>query len=146
LTEVAGYELGRLLGQGSFGQIYEATRAHKRDALKLIREEAVRQGFDERRFEREVRALQKAAGPHVVELIDARDTVVGNGSRYFVALEYLEGHDLPQAFLASNNSLDESTLKEIIIQIISGLETIHQQNIVHRDLKPVNVFLTQSRT
>ncbi len=66
MAEVAGYQIGRLLGQGAFGQTYEATKDGQRAALKLIREEAVQRGFDGRRFQREVRALQKAVGPNIV--------------------------------------------------------------------------------
>jgi serine/threonine-protein kinase len=141
---VAGYSLGPLLGQGRFGQTYEATKDGRRVALKLIREEAVQQGFDQERFGREVRALQNAAGPNVVQFIEAGNTIVGNENRYFVVLEYLEGHDLARAFSAAGNNFDESTLKSILTQVVSGLEIIHERNIVHRDLKPANVFLTKS--
>ena len=71
LASIGGYEIGRLLGHDAFGETHEATKAGQRVALKLIREEAMQQGFDLRRFQREVRALQKAVGPNVVQFIDA---------------------------------------------------------------------------
>jgi len=40
-------------------------------ALKVIKEEAIQQGFSIKRFQREVRALQKAVGSNVVKFIDA---------------------------------------------------------------------------
>lgn len=144
MTTIGGYQLGNLLGHGAFGETYEATKAGARVALKLIKEEAMQQGFDLRRFQREVRALQKAVGPHVVRFIDAGVGQLGNETRYFVALEYLEGQDLARAFRAANNSFTEPDLKRILTQIIAGLETVHTPNIVHRDLKPANVFITQS--
>jgi serine/threonine protein kinase len=141
---IGGYDIGKLLGHGAFGETHEATKAGQRVALKLIKEEAMQQGFDVRRFQREVRALQKAVGPHVVQFIDAGVGQLGNETRYFVALEYLDGQDLARAFTASGNSFDEADLRRILTQIVNGLETVHGQNIVHRDLKPANVFLTQS--
>ncbi len=144
MSIIGGYQLGKLLGHGAFGETYEATKGGQRVALKLIKEEAMQQGFDLRRFQREVRALQKAVGPHVVRFIDSGVGQMGNETRYFVALEYLEGEDLAHAFRTSNNSFAEPDLKRILTQIISGLETVHKSNIVHRDLKPANVFLTQS--
>jgi serine/threonine protein kinase len=36
-----GYQLGKLLGQGTFGQTYEAIKNGQRVAIKLIREEAI---------------------------------------------------------------------------------------------------------
>lgn len=144
MAAIGGYEIGRLLGHGAFGETHEATKAGQRIALKLIKEEAMQQGFDLRRFQREVRALQKAVGPNVVQFIDAGVGQLGNETRYFVALEYLEGQDLAHAFTASGNNFAEADLKRILTQILSGLTTVHDQNIVHRDLKPANVFLTRS--
>jgi serine/threonine protein kinase len=60
MTLIAGYKIGTLLGHGAFGETYEAVKAGQRVALKLIKEEAIQQGYDVRRFQREVRALQKA--------------------------------------------------------------------------------------
>ena len=71
MNEIAGYKLGKLLGQGAFGETYEATKEGETVALKIIKEEAFQHGFDLKRFGREVRALQKATGPHVVKFIDA---------------------------------------------------------------------------
>jgi serine/threonine-protein kinase len=143
MPEINGYQLGRLLGQGTFGETYEATKGDQRFALKLIREEAVLQGWDGRRFEREVRALQKATGPNVVKFIEAGEAQLGNEARLFVVLEYLEGQDLSKYFRAAKNQLAEETIKDILVQIVAGLRTIHSHNIIHRDLKPANVFVTK---
>jgi Serine/threonine protein kinase len=59
-------------------------------------------------------------------------------------MEFLEGSNLKDCFAKSNLTFDEPTLKNILIQVISGLETVHTQNIIHRDLKPANVFVTDS--
>ena len=142
MDKIAGYRRGRLLGEGAFGQTYEATKGGQRVALKLIRPEAVQQGFDPRRFEREVRALQKVVGPNIVRLIDAGAAALGNETRYYIALEYLEGRDLAHAFDDASKVFEESQLRDWLTQIATGLEAIHQQNIVHRDLKPANVFVT----
>lgn len=144
MREINGYQLGRLLGQGTFGETYEATKAGQQFALKLIREEAVLQGWDAKRFEREVRALQKAVGPNVVKFIEAGEAAIGNETRLFVVLEYLDGQDLAKYFRSANNKLDEAALKNILIQIVTGLKTIHSQNIIHRDLKPANAFVTNT--
>jgi serine/threonine-protein kinase len=141
---IGGYDIGRLLGHGAYGETHEATKAGERVALKLIKEDAMQQGYDVRRFQREVRALQKAVGPHVVRFIDAGVGQIGNETRYFVALEYLEGQDLAHAFRAAGNAFAEAELKRVLSQILYGLKTVHAQNIVHRDLKPANVFLTRS--
>jgi serine/threonine protein kinase len=53
MSTIGGYQLGPLLGHGAFGETYEATKDGQRVALKLIKEEAMQQGFDLRRFQRE---------------------------------------------------------------------------------------------
>lgn len=146
MSEIAGYQLGRLLGQGAYGETYKAEKNGELVALKLIKEEAIQQGFDLRRFQREVRALQKVVGPNVVRLLDSGIGQSGNENRYYIALEYLEGRDLAKAFRALNFQLDEEIFKSILIQILDGLETVHEQHIVHRDLKPANVFLMDDST
>ncbi|MBN1964817.1 MAG: serine/threonine protein kinase [Anaerolineae bacterium] len=116
MATIAGYRLGSLLGQGAYGETYEATKDGQRVKLKPIREEAAQQGFDLRRFQREV--------------------------RYFVVMEHLEGRDLAHAFQAARKKFDEPDLQRILAQIVAGLQVIHDQNIVHRGLKPGNVSLT----
>lgn len=143
MASIADYQLGRLLGQGTYGETYMATRNGKRVALKMIREEAVQQGFDVRRFQREVRSLQKAAGPNVVQFLEAGRAKLGRETRFYVAMEYLEGQNLADTFKSAGGAFDEARLKHILVQIVAGLKTIHDQSIVHRDLKPANVFVTQ---
>lgn len=130
MPEIAGFQLGKLLGQGAFGETYEAIKNGERVALKLIKEEAMQQGFDLRRFQREVRALQKATGPNVVRLLDSGVGQLGNETRYYVALEYLEGQDLAKAFRTSGFQFGETDLKNILVQILDGLKTVHDQNRV----------------
>lgn len=143
MPTIAGYQIGRLLGRGTFGETYIANKGGQTVALKLIRAVAMQRGYDVRRFQREVRSLQRVVGPHVVKLLDAGVGQLGNETRYFLALEYLEGQDLERAFENSRNRFEESELKSYLVQVLLGLKTIHGHNIVHRDLKPANIFLTQ---
>ena len=144
MIKFAGFQLGKLLGKGAFGETYAATKGGKLYAIKILKEDAIQQGFDEKRFQREIRALQKAAGENVVKFLDAGYSLLGSEERFFVVLEYLEGQDLHKQCEKCNFNFEEKELKDIIIQIINGLEKVHIQNIIHRDLKPANVFLTKS--
>lgn len=142
MLEIAGYKIGRLLGKGAFGETYEATKDGVKVALKLIKEEAIQRDVDVKRFNHEVKAIQKAVGINVVKFFDSGVGNLGNEIRYYIALEYLEGKNLAEAFKDSNYNFSEKTLKSILLQIIDGLETVHNQNLIHRDLKPANIFLT----
>lgn len=146
MLEIAGYKIGRLLGKGAFGETYEATKDGARVALKLIKEEAIQRDVDVKRFNHEVRAIQKAIGRNVVKFLDSGVGNLGNEIRYFIALEYLEGKNLAETFKDVNYNFDEKTLKSILLQVIDGLEIVHNQNLIHRDLKPANIFLTNDGT
>ena len=142
MIEINGYEIGRLLGTGAFGETYKAKKNGTTVALKLIREEAIQRDVDVRRFQREVRAIQKAVGQNVVRLLDSGMGRLGNEIRYYIALEYLEGKNLAETFKDANFKFNDPILKSILLQTINGLETVHGQNIIHRDLKPANIFFT----
>ena len=142
MLEINGYKIGRLLGKGAFGETYEAKKDVLTVALKLIKEEAIQRNIDIKRFNREVDSIQKAVGENVVKFLDSGVGNLGNEIRYYVALEYLEGKNLADAFKDAKFSFHAKDLKSILIQTVNGLETVHNQNIVHRDLKPANIFLT----
>ena len=143
MLEINGYKIGKLLGKGAFGETYEATKDELKVAIKLIREEAIQRDVDVKRFQHEVKSLEKAIGENVVKFLDSGIGSLGNEIRYYVVLEYLEGKNLADAFKDANYNFDSQKLKSILLQIVDGLKTVHNQNIIHRDLKPANIFLTK---
>jgi serine/threonine protein kinase len=38
--------------------------------------------------------------------------------------------------------ITEEKVKDIMKQLLKGLEYIHSKNVCHRDIKPTNIFLT----
>ena len=78
MLQIAGYKIGNLLGKGAFGETYEAVKDGQIVALKLIKEEAIQRDVDVKRFQREVRAIQKAVGKNVVKLLDTALAKSGN--------------------------------------------------------------------
>jgi serine/threonine protein kinase len=54
----------------------------------------------------------------------------------FITMEYLPYGDLQQ-YLASQNALiPESEVKVIVLQILEGLQHMHDLSVTHRDIKP----------
>ncbi|MBI4435110.1 serine/threonine protein kinase [Candidatus Uhrbacteria bacterium] len=142
MATIAGYEIGKLLGKGAFGETFRATKGGKVFALKLIKEEAIQAGYDVDRFKREVRSLQKVQSPNIVRLIEAGRDKLGDEIRFYIVLEFLEGKDFAKRFQDASRDIPEATLKQNLIQVVEALKAIHSRNIVHRDLKPQNVFVT----
>ncbi|KAI0535788.1 kinase-like domain-containing protein [Xylaria digitata] len=57
-----------------------------------------------------------------------------------IAMEYCPLGDLQQ-FLIENNRPPESDTREIIGQVVQGLQFMHDEGFAHRDLKPGNILI-----
>jgi eukaryotic-like serine/threonine-protein kinase len=139
------YKLGRLLGEGGMGAVYEAEQLHtgQRVAVKIIHSRLLKPGKDgARRFRREARAASAVNSDHIVQVFDSGvDEATGI---LFMAMECLEGEDLQQLF-ARVGPLQPDCALRIFAQALVGLQKAHEAHIVHRDLKPANLFLARSR-
>jgi serine/threonine-protein kinase len=135
----ARYRLGRPLGTGGMGVVYEATDRDlgRRVAVKLLREDVVLQEGASERFRREARVLAAFSHPNVVTIHDFGVSVAG---RAFLVMEFLEGPTL-RGVLRQEGSLATARALEILGGIAAAVEAAHRRHIVHRDLKPENVIL-----
>ena len=127
----------KMLGEGTFGQVYKVTDNQKRTkkALKILKLwEILPQDRPNyiKRFDREFKI-----GNIESEYI-ARSLVKGfvNGNPY-VVMDYYNGGDL-FSNLQNAKGID---LISIGTQILWGLKDLHENGIIHRDLKPENVLL-----
>ncbi len=133
-SSLGKYALGREIGCGGAARVYEARdpALNRRVALKVLDVSAL-DAFPAKRFFREARLLARVRHPNVVEIFElGRD-----GSRVFIAMEYVEGSDFP-----GNADRDEA-LRRLVL-VARALHHVHQQGIIHRDLKPSNVRVDPS--
>lgn len=138
---VAGkFALLKELGRGGFAVVYKAedTLLRRYAALKLLtivqHEEVVR------RFIREGEAMANVRHPNVVAVYEMGQRRDGT---YYIAQEFLYGHDL-RRLLNERGRLDANEALDLMLPIMGGLITVHDQGIVHRDLKPDNIILSQT--
>jgi len=132
------YRVDGLLGAGGMGEVYRGwdTRLHRAVALKFLAREFLGDAAAVGRFEREARAASALGHPNICTVYDIGET----DNRPFIAMEYLEGHNL-RAKLAGAG-LDPREALAYALQIAQGLAAAHQKGIVHRDLKPENLWVT----
>ena len=135
------YRLGRILGRGAFGVVYQAVQEDlgRTVAVKILHEIHARDTRYLKRFRREAEAAAKLSHPHVVQVTDFQEPP---GEPAIIVMEYLEGETLAQV-LRRETRLIPSRALFIVNQILSGLGAAHRAGIAHRDLKPGNVFLTE---
>ncbi|MBW2526452.1 MAG: serine/threonine protein kinase [Deltaproteobacteria bacterium] len=133
------YVIDDILGEGGMGKVYLAHHKviDKKQAIKILHAELVKDKEAVGRFVREAKAASSIGNPHIVDISDFGET--SDGSTYFV-MEYLDGFTLGD-LLEERHALPVDLIVDIALQLTDGLAAAHAQEIVHRDLKPENVTM-----
>jgi len=134
------YELGDMLGEGRFSQVFSATRAKQHFALKAVLmstleedEEAVEALVQETTT---LRRAYAAASKHVPKLHE----VVQTPETLYVVMDQVRGCELFE--MLDQGALSESSARRLTAQLLSALTGLHRQNVVHRDVKPENLMVS----
>jgi serine/threonine protein kinase len=90
-------------------------------------------GAELKRFEREVRIMQRVQHPHMVPIVDVN---LEHNPPYFV-MPLAEGSLLGEM---DRLRADEAEALGVFRQICSGVQALHDSGIIHRDIKPANVL------
>jgi eukaryotic-like serine/threonine-protein kinase len=132
------YRLGKKIGEGSSGEVFEAehTELGRKYAVKVLSAAHTAAHDAVERFRREARAIASLSHPNLVRLHDFGKSLDG---RVFLVMELLKGKTLEVHAEARLPWREATTLA---IQVAHALEAAHAAGLVHRDLKPQNLFLT----
>lgn len=135
------YRLGRCLGSGGMGVVYEAKHRllGKSFALKFIHRDSAGSSDARARFIQEFTALGRLDHPNIVNAVDAGSV----DDVFYYVTELLIGRDLTQWRTACDAPSIEAVC-EILRQAALGLQHAHEHGFVHRDVKPSNIFLTDN--
>ncbi|KAB8319216.1 serine/threonine protein kinase [Tolypothrix campylonemoides VB511288] len=142
------YRIIRSLGSGGFGETFLAEDTQmpsgRRCVIKqlkpVVNNPQIYQLVQER-FQREAAILE--------ELGDGSDQIprlyayFSENGQFYLVQEYVEGQTLTQK-LQQQEKLSESSVKEILTDLLSVLDYIHSKRIVHRDIKPDNIIIRNS--
>ncbi|MFD5321638.1 protein kinase [Streptomyces sp. NPDC127098] len=138
------YRLGRQLGAGAMGTVWEALdlRLERTVAVKVVGSVAV--GRDPRareRFEREAKLLAALSSPFIVTVHDVGEARFENDPDpvLYLVMERLRGRSLDQVLADELPPLVE--VARWGEQICRALAVAHEAGVVHRDLKPANVMV-----
>ena len=135
-TEFGGYRLGRVLGRGGMGLVYQAEEI---ESGRLVALKVLEQRFgDERereRFEREGRLAASIDHEHCVFVFGAAEI---NGVPA-IAMELMHGTLADR--LAAEGPLPPAAAVDIALQLVAGLQAAAEAGILHRDVKPSNCFI-----
>ena len=61
--------------------------------------------------------------------------------QFYLVQEFIEGKDLSQEEIASNQKpWNETDLRDFLMDVLGILTFVHQNNVIHRDIKPSNLI------
>lgn len=126
--------------EGTYGVVYRA-RDKKTDeivALKRLKMEKEKEGFPITSL-REINTLLKAQHMNIVTV---REIVVGsNMDKIYIAMDYVE-HDMKSLMETMKQPFLVGEVKTLMMQLLRGVQHLHDNWIIHRDLKTSNLLLS----
>ena len=153
------YRIVRLLGDGTYGAVYEAFAPGamgfaKKVAIKRLRPHLI---AGDRRFlqsmvnEARIGALLQHA--NIVNILEF-DQVEGH---YYLAMEYVDGATLEEVIRVCQRRrvlLPRFAVVDLVVQVCRGLHHAHQMRdhdglhlrLIHRDVKPSNIIVDRGGT
>lgn len=137
---IGRYEVTAILGEGSFSTIYEANdpAIGRPVALKVMRDPKFAS-----RLRAEGNTLGRMSGhPYILNVHDSgTDNSGENGSLDYLVLERCDG-----SFRNLINNREQRSWRDYVhrtVELLEGLQALHDKEIVHRDLKPENILLNK---
>ncbi|XP_040492752.1 serine/threonine-protein kinase Nek11 isoform X1 [Ursus maritimus] len=138
------YVLQEKLGSGSFGTVYLVSdkKAKQGEELKVLKEISIGDLNPNETVQANLEAqlLSKLDHPAIVKF---HASFVEQDS-FCIITEYCEGRDLDckiQEYKEAGKTFPESQIIEWFIQLLLGVDYMHERMILHRDLKSKNIFL-----
>ncbi|KAG8496125.1 hypothetical protein CXB51_009172 [Gossypium anomalum] len=134
------YEIGRLLGQGTFAKVYYARciQNNMSVAIKVIDKDKVMRVGMINQIKREISVMRIARHPNIVQLYE----VMATKSKIFFIMEYCKGGELFNK--VANGRLKVDVARKYFIQLINAVDFCHSRGVFHRDIKPENILLDEN--
>lgn len=131
------YKMIKILGTGSFGQVYKAKSQmfNNTVAMKVIEKDPNNE-LDEEEVRNEINILKKLSHPNIVKIYE----FYNSNSHYYIITEYCREGEL---FNYIKNKYSERQLAILFYQVFSGLWYLHENKIIHRDIKLENIMISQ---
>lgn len=128
----------RLIGRGSFGQVYEASWLGMKVAVKEL------PCGDSQLFKEEASILAKLRSPFIVQLIGWSVDEEANACHLVMELCSSNLRQHIDKRLHGEPPFSLRVAVDIMLQIARGMEYLHSQRVIHRDLRASNILVDGS--
>ncbi|KAL8038981.1 hypothetical protein ABFX02_10G005800 [Erythranthe guttata] len=134
------YELGKLLGQGTFAKVYHARdiKTGATVAIKVINKKKILKVDLMDQIKREISVMSLVRHPNIVQLYE----VMATKEKIYFVIEYVKGGELFNK--VAKGKLKEDAARKYFQQLISAVDFCHSRGVYHRDLKPENLLLDEN--
>ena len=136
---------GQLIGKGTYGRVYLGMNADNGEVIAVKQVDIHTRGaiHDKDRMkemvaalDQEIDTMQHLEHPNIVQYLGCER---GEAS-ISIYLEYISGGSIGSC-LRKHGEFEESVVKSLTRQTLSGLAYLHDQGILHRDMKADNILL-----
>jgi hypothetical protein len=136
---IGRYQTQRLLGRGSFGEVWQAfdPDLQRAVAVKVLRPDRRWSSEQVQQFLEEGRKLARLNHPGIVAVYD----VGQHGDSLFIVSELIGGGTLQERMRQGRLPRREALL--LVSELADAAHHAHLQGLIHRDVKPANVLLDE---
>ena len=141
------YQVIQVLGAGGFGETFLAEDTYMPSRrrcvikqLKPISNDPKIYQIIQQRFEREAATLEYLGEAN--DQIPKLFAYFSENGLFYLVQEWVHGQTLTHV-IQSQGQLQENTVGEILLSLLSVLDYVHSKGIIHRDIKPDNIILRE---
>jgi serine/threonine protein kinase len=136
--QFSNYTIEKQIGEGGMASVFLAKHniLQKPVAVKVLKEEFLRNENIRKRFLSESRNMFEMSHPNIIRVTDLIDQ---EGLVAFV-MEYVDGITLKE-HIEQKGALAPTEIKKLFSQMLDAVGYVHEKGFVHRDIKPSNFML-----
>ena len=141
------FEIKDVIGKGTFGLVSRAILKSNRNEIyalkKILLENEKIIGFPLTAI-REIAILNKYKHENLSNLVEVLTSSPASSNKYrgsvYLAFKYMD-HDLYGLIHSGQVTFTLPQIKNIIFQILKGVQYLHSNSVLHRDLKSSNILI-----